>query len=67
MVIILEEYGNLLKNETQELMMASLYNATVGDSYRVGGVDKDNLYPAYSNPVRIETEKPLSLIGQPGN
>jgi len=50
MIIILEEYGNLLKNETQELVMASLYNATVGDTYRVGGVDHDNLYPAYSNP-----------------
>lgn len=67
MVIILEEYGNLLKNETQELMMASLYNATVGDSYRVGGVDKDNLYPAYSNPVRMEAGKPLSRLTQSGS
>ena len=31
-------------------MLESLYNNTVGDSYRVGGVDGDNLYPAYSNP-----------------
>lgn len=27
-----------------------MHNNTVGDSYRVGGVDGDNLYPAYSNP-----------------
>lgn len=31
-------------------MLESLYNASIGDSYRVGGVDDDNLYPAYSNP-----------------
>ncbi|KXJ95465.1 hypothetical protein Micbo1qcDRAFT_217193 [Microdochium bolleyi] len=50
MVIILEEFGSLLKNETQELLLTSLHHATVGDTYRVGGVDDDNLYPAYSNP-----------------
>ncbi len=27
-----------------------MYNNTIGDSYRVGGVDDDNLYPSYSNP-----------------
>jgi hypothetical protein len=27
-----------------------MYNNTIGDSYRTGGVDNDNLYPAYSNP-----------------
>lgn len=26
-------------------------NATIGDTYRVGGLDGDNLYPAYSNPA----------------
>ncbi|KAH7035151.1 uncharacterized protein B0I36DRAFT_88856 [Microdochium trichocladiopsis] len=50
MVIILEEFSGLLKNETQDLLVASLYNTTIGDTYRVGGVDDDNLYPAYSNP-----------------
>ncbi|KAJ1331289.1 hypothetical protein MN608_04748 [Microdochium nivale] len=50
MVIILEEFSSLLKNETQELLLTSLHHATVGDTYRVGGVDDDNLYPAYSNP-----------------
>lgn len=28
-----------------------MYNNTIGDSYRVGGVDDDNLYPSYSNPA----------------
>lgn len=31
-------------------MLESLRNSTIGDSYRVGGVNDDNLFPAYSNP-----------------
>ncbi|KAH9890743.1 hypothetical protein F4778DRAFT_366075 [Xylariomycetidae sp. FL2044] len=50
-VMIMEEFAALLSNETQDLILASLYNATVGDTYRVGGVDDDNLYPSYSNPA----------------
>jgi hypothetical protein len=34
-------------------MEKSLFNNTKGDSYRVGGVDTDNLYPAYTNPVGL--------------
>lgn len=47
----MEEFSHLLSASTQDLILASLYNATVGDSYRVGGVDGDNLYPSYSNTV----------------
>ncbi|CAN9474473.1 unnamed protein product [Alternaria alternata] len=36
--------------DVQDYMLESLFNTTIGDSYRVGGVDDDNLYPAYSNP-----------------
>lgn len=50
-IVGLEEFSHLLSNETTTLMMESLKNATIGDSYRVGGLDGDNLYPAYSNPV----------------
>lgn len=46
----LEDFSALIEPEVQQLMLESLYNNTVGDSYRVGGVDDDNLYPAYSNP-----------------
>lgn len=53
LIIAFEEYGHLLSDPTKDLMLGSLYNATKGDEYRVGGVDDDNLYPAYSNPVRI--------------
>ena len=49
-IVALEEFGHLISNSTTSLMLESLHNATVGDSYRVGGVDGDNLYPAYSNP-----------------
>ncbi|KAK8061926.1 hypothetical protein PG994_008292 [Apiospora phragmitis] len=49
-VIMLEEFPDLISEAVQDLMLASLANATVGDSYRVGGVDDDNLYPSYSNP-----------------
>ncbi|KAF9637480.1 hypothetical protein BFW01_g8376 [Lasiodiplodia theobromae] len=46
----LEDFGDLIEPEVEQLMLESLHNNTVGDSYRVGGVDGDNLYPAYSNP-----------------
>lgn len=51
LIIAFEEYGHLLSDPTKDLMLESLQNATKGDEYRVGGVDDDNLYPAYSNPV----------------
>lgn len=46
----LEDFSDLIPEDVQDLMLESLHNNTVGDSYRVGGVDDDNLYPAYSNP-----------------
>lgn len=52
-VVALEEFGHLIPADTTALIEESLFNTTVGDSYRVGGVDGDNLYPAYSNPVRL--------------
>ena len=51
LIIAMEEYEHLLSEQTKGLVLDSLYNATKGDEYRVGGVDDDNLYPAYSNPV----------------
>lgn len=50
-IVGLEEFGSLISSNVTSLMLESLYNSTVGDSYRVGGVDGDNLYPAYTNPV----------------
>lgn len=47
---MLEEFPHLISHDVQTLMLESLKNATIGDSYRVGGVDDDNLYPSYSNP-----------------
>ncbi|GKZ26742.1 hypothetical protein AbraCBS73388_003122 [Aspergillus brasiliensis] len=49
-IIALEEFPHLIDADMTQLMHASLYNDTVGDSYRVGGVDDDNLYPSYTNP-----------------
>lgn len=49
-VVMLEEFPHLIPEDLQELMVESLFNTAIGDSYRVGGVDDDNLYPAYSNP-----------------
>ncbi|KAL0943340.1 uncharacterized protein CTRU02_201226 [Colletotrichum truncatum] len=51
LVMALEEFPHLLSNDTQDLILESLHNTTKGDEYRVGGVDDDNLYPAYSNPA----------------
>ncbi|KAL4931763.1 uncharacterized protein BDV17DRAFT_226507 [Aspergillus undulatus] len=50
LIIIYEEFRSLLPTHVQNLILESLHNTTIGDSYRVGGVDGDNLYPAYSNP-----------------
>lgn len=52
-VLALEEYSGLINEDTQGLMMESLYNCSVGDSYRFGSREPggDNLWPAYSNPV----------------
>jgi len=47
---MLEEFPDLIPYDLSSYMLESLYNASIGDSYRVGGVDDDNLYPAYSNP-----------------
>ncbi|KAF9266152.1 hypothetical protein L218DRAFT_956528 [Marasmius fiardii PR-910] len=48
-IVILEEFDHLLPEELKEKMVRSLHLTAVGDTYRVGGVDDDNLYPAYSN------------------
>ena len=47
---MLEEFPHLIPHDLTNYMLKSLYNTSIGDSYRVGGVDDDNLYPAYSNP-----------------
>ncbi|KUJ08398.1 uncharacterized protein LY89DRAFT_741766 [Mollisia scopiformis] len=49
-IVGLEEFGHLITPSVTNLLLESLYNATKGDEYRVGGVDGDNLYPAYTNP-----------------
>ena len=50
-ILMLEEFADLIPHDTQTRMLESLHNATIGDSYRVGGVDDDNLYASYSNPA----------------
>ncbi len=50
-IVGLEEFGHLISPPVTALLLESLYNNTKGDEYRVGGVDGDNLYPAYTNPV----------------
>ncbi|KAM0350954.1 hypothetical protein ACHAPU_002732 [Fusarium lateritium] len=52
LVMCMEEFPHLLSKATQGLILQSLHNATKGDEYRFGHLDKtkDNLYPAYSNP-----------------
>ncbi|KAG6816074.1 hypothetical protein H0H87_008802, partial [Tephrocybe sp. NHM501043] len=41
-IIIMAEFKHLLQPDLVELMQRSMYNATVGDGYRVGGVNGDN-------------------------
>jgi hypothetical protein len=54
-IVGLEEFGHLITPDVTSLLLESLRNSTRGDEYRVGGVDTDNLYPAYTNPVSLET------------
>ncbi|KAF8194411.1 hypothetical protein K438DRAFT_1827950 [Mycena galopus ATCC 62051] len=59
-IIIMEEFQHMLEPSLVTLLTNSMYNATVGDGYRVGGLNGDgysaggfvgdNLYPIYSNP-----------------
>ncbi|KAJ7162860.1 hypothetical protein C8R46DRAFT_1101709 [Mycena filopes] len=59
-IIIMEEFQHLLEPSLVTIIKKSMYNATIGDGYRVGGVNGDgysaggfigdNLYPIYSNP-----------------
>ncbi|EJT76456.1 hypothetical protein GGTG_06375 [Gaeumannomyces tritici R3-111a-1] len=53
LIMCLEEFPHLLSDATQQLVLASLRNATKGDEYRFGHLDpkQDNLYPSYSNPA----------------
>lgn len=55
LILAIEEFSDLLSKNTQELILESLYNTTIGDSYRFGSLEpgKDNLFPSYSNPVRL--------------
>jgi hypothetical protein len=53
-IVILEEFGGLLPADLCERMVASLHLNARGDTYRVGGVDGDNLYPSYSNPALMK-------------
>ncbi|KAE9566282.1 hypothetical protein CGCF415_v015617 [Colletotrichum fructicola] len=51
LIVIYEEFRHLISEDIQMLILESMRNNTVGDSYRVGGVDDDVLYPSYSNPA----------------
>ncbi|KIK68511.1 hypothetical protein GYMLUDRAFT_721800 [Collybiopsis luxurians FD-317 M1] len=41
-IIILEEFARLLDPDVEDLVKKSLYNATIGDGYRNGGLNGDN-------------------------
>ncbi|KAK8869446.1 hypothetical protein IAR55_000010 [Kwoniella newhampshirensis] len=49
-IIIDSQFSDLLEASVLDNMRHAMYVAVVGDGYRVGGVDGDNLYPDYSNP-----------------
>lgn len=49
-IIILNDYSDRLSNSSLKELEDMTFLLARGDQYRVGGVDSDNLYPAYSNP-----------------
>lgn len=54
-IVIYEEFSHLLSSNLEDLILHSLHLNAIGDTYRVGGVDGDNLYPAYSNAAIMHT------------
>ncbi|KAF2014401.1 hypothetical protein BU24DRAFT_392532 [Aaosphaeria arxii CBS 175.79] len=50
-ITMYEDFGDLLSEDLKRLMLESLFNCSIGDSYREGGVNGDNLWPSYSNPA----------------
>ncbi|KAJ7731725.1 hypothetical protein B0H16DRAFT_1772439 [Mycena metata] len=62
-IIIMEEFQHMLEPSLVTLIKKSMYNAIVGDGYRVGGFNSDgysaggligdNFYPIYSNPWSV--------------
>lgn len=54
-IAILEEFRHLLDDDLKTLMLKSLHLDAIGDTYRVGGVNDDNLYPSYSNAAIMHT------------
>lgn len=49
-MLAIEESGGLMDAKTKAAVVESGYRAVVGDTYRVFGIDGDNLTPAYTNP-----------------
>ena len=56
-IIAMEEFQDLLEPDVVELMKRSMYNATIGDGYRVGGVNGDNRAFNFF-PAKIMTDYP---------
>ncbi|KAI1872325.1 uncharacterized protein JN550_004044 [Neoarthrinium moseri] len=50
LMVIYEEFSHMLPCDLKDLMLESLYNDTVGDGYRNGGLVKGALNPSYTNP-----------------
>ncbi|KAF7187441.1 hypothetical protein HII31_11330 [Pseudocercospora fuligena] len=54
MIVCYEEFGHLLPEDLKQRIMKSLHLDAIGDTYRVYGVDDDNLTPAYSNAALMK-------------
>ena len=50
MIIIFEEFGDQLDDDTKSYILDSMYNVTLGDTYRLNELTNGGLVPAYSNP-----------------
>ncbi|GKT51440.1 uncharacterized protein ColSpa_11621 [Colletotrichum spaethianum] len=49
-ILGIEEFGHLLSPEVTDLLLESLRNNTIGDTYRNDIIELDNFHPGYSNP-----------------
>ncbi|KIW14255.1 hypothetical protein PV08_07037 [Exophiala spinifera] len=63
LILIYEEFQSLLPNDLQQLIIESVYNSTVGDTYRLGGLTYGNLNPGYTNPSTMRSIQ-ASWIGR---
>lgn len=62
LILGVEEFGHRLSSDLTALIVDSLKNNTIGDTYRNDIVNSSNFHPGYSNPVRLSYASPTRFL-----